>query len=769
VDNILSDDAANLVGAITASGQGSSVGVTATQSGAGVTISASAAGSSGNAITLTNNLSNITLASPLAGGGNGTDSATTFAYWSGTTYDSQTQLATDIATALGDNSTITGAFTIDSVNSPAGDIVISYTAPGTAGNGQTLTTSSFSALTGGTFSGGTAAGLGAGQYPAKYGFSATTASCSDYVIYPTGATGSTSQATIVAYTNLYGSSSTGCGASPGGAVPEVYWAYNTPVTVSSTSYYGVATLSPVINWSGTQVAFVESVTVSGTTTAYLVLLRMTNSGSAVTTATSETAAQYYNSGSGCAAPCYTTFSLATTDTNSPPFYDYAHDAIYVGDDLGKVHQFTTVFNGTPTVGSGFPVQVSTETSKQLTGPVVDPSSALIFVSDNSGYLHSITSSGGNLLTSGQMDYNGGFTDAPLVDTASTAYVYTFGQHSTATYINAFATSSSINGSTGTAKQIGSYASTSLPVYDGAFDNQHSAYNNGHLYFCALSSSSSAAYPTLYQIAMGSSGLSNSTVTLWNTLTNGNATCSPVTEFYNSPTDYAYVSVTANGSNTDCTGACLYNFSLPTTGNGTAGAATAGLAVADGASGVIIDNNVASGTLAGASQIYFSSLGSETCSTSGGTGACAVQASQSNPSGPDYGTGSVTVNATDLGLTDGDTVTIGPTGSTIIYTAQADGNLCGSGPCFWDGGTTDTYAAESLYAAITNNPGNCPTANEGSHWTNTCFTNVTAANPYVSATWAGVTINLTNSLGSNLIFTTNNTSDITLVPNTGVLP
>jgi hypothetical protein len=52
------------------------------------------------------------------------------------------------------------------------------------------------------------------------------------------------------------------------------------------------------------------------------------------------------------------------------------------------------------------------------------------------------------------------------------------------------------------------------------------------------------------------------------------------------------------------------------------------AATGGTSGVVIDNTVGSGTLPGASQIYFSTLGNQPCSTSGGTGGCAVQASQS---------------------------------------------------------------------------------------------------------------------------------------------
>ncbi len=57
-------------------------------------------------------------------------------------------------------------------------------------------------------------------------------------------------------------------------------------------------------------------------------------------------------------------------------------------------------------------------------------------------------------------------------------------------------------------------------------------------------------------------------------------------------------------------------------------ATFSVAAAGGTGGIIIDNNVGSGTLAGASQVYFSTLSNQTCTTSATTGGCAVQASQS---------------------------------------------------------------------------------------------------------------------------------------------
>jgi hypothetical protein len=50
-----------------------------------------------------------------------------------------------------------------------------------------------------------------------------------------------------------------------------------------------------------------------------------------------------------------------------------------------------------------------------------------------------------------------------------------------------------------------------------------------------------------------------------------------------------------------------------------------LPVAGGASGIIMDNIVGSGVLAGASEIYFSTLSTGGCGAGNG---CAVQASQS---------------------------------------------------------------------------------------------------------------------------------------------
>ena len=94
-------------------------------------------------------------------------------------------------------------------------------------------------------------------------------------------------------------------------------------------------------------------------------------------------------------------------------------------------------------------------------------------------------------------------------------------------------------------------------------------------------------------------------------------------------DWIFLSVSAGGDNTGCTGACLYNYSTTT---GTAPAnSIAGIGRRGGTSGVVIDNSV---TGAGGSQIYYSTLATQACTGNGTTGSgtqvCAVQTSQSNP-------------------------------------------------------------------------------------------------------------------------------------------
>ncbi len=275
------------------------------------------------------------------------------------------------------------------------------------------------------------------------------------------------------------------------------------------------------------------------------------------------------------------------------------------------------------------VQVkSTTTAAVLTGPVLDPNSpGDIYVGDSTGYLWQVTT-GGTVTQSALLAINtGGVVDAPLVDsTASTSKVYVFAGDSNDNSGNSqvfqFATGFASGNNPTTVETLGSGASTTK-LYIGSFDNTHYTGNGttGNLYVCGYHSTGTT--PRLFQVVMNATFNSGAVNTI-DTPASGTATCSPVTEFLGNAHDWIFLSVTANGQDTGCSGACLYNYNVSTTPS----AATAGLAATGGTSGIIIDNSASSPT--GASQIYFSTLSSGTCTTSTGTGGCAVQASQAAP-------------------------------------------------------------------------------------------------------------------------------------------
>jgi hypothetical protein len=226
----------------------------------------------------------------------------------------------------------------------------------------------------------------------------------------------------------------------------------------------------------------------------------------------------------------------------------------------------------------------------------------------------------------------GIQDAPLIDSASTtSYVYVVNPYGGTTgnpaYLNVFTTT--LSGSDyGTPLALTTTGNTSLKIYNGAFDNRHTTSSNGNYYVCATDVTSGSADTTLYQVTLSGSGSPTLTLHPYNQVSTSNTspTCSPVTEFYDGTHDWVFLSVNANGQSiTGCTtGACLYNYSVPTSGSGTSGSVTAGLAVTGGSSGIIIDNSSASP----GSNIYFNSLAQESCN--GSTTGCAVQASQAAP-------------------------------------------------------------------------------------------------------------------------------------------
>ena len=316
--------------------------------------------------------------------------------------------------------------------------------------------------------GGTGAKIGPGFFPAKYSFntSSTSASCAnDYVAFNTSLVGSATQASVMAFSNLYSSCT--------GTSPSVLWAYNTG---------GTALPSVTLSLDGTQVALMQNVG----TTAHLVLLKwhagpatgsftatLTIGSATITTATpqfsaadvgahitatgipantyitaqtgtSATLSQNATAGGAhtvtihaetatapgvpptatsasayrtCTAPCMfsfvfgaTTPATTLTDSNSSPFVDYGNDALYVASDGGYLHKYSGVFLGaTPAevTTTGWPALTATAI---LSGPVYDPGSTTVDVvssydgTSNGGRLHSLsaTTGSGSALDSDQL-------------------------------------------------------------------------------------------------------------------------------------------------------------------------------------------------------------------------------------------------------------------------------------------------------------------------------------------------------------------------------
>lgn len=623
-------------------------GITATSSGAVVTVTARTVGSSGNSIAIADGLSNFTWSGPdLSGGTDGTTSGTTFAYWSGAAAASMTQLAANIATAINANTTLG---TLVSATPVGSQVIVTALMPGTVGNTYATTAS----LTGFTWTGATLTGgldgatVQPNMAPAKYSFGTTTASCSDFVVYPTGTAGATRAASIAAFSNLY---TVGCT----GTVPSPSWAYNTG---------GMVTTSPVLSLDGSQVVFVQ---VSGTT-ASLVLLKWAPDAGTLTmpvTLSSQTAASYR----GCTAPCMLTlpFNGNRNDTFSAPFYDYLGDAAYVGDDSGYLHKFTGVLNGTPAeVTSTWPVNLGTN---KLSSPVYD-GTAYVIVGDFGGVLHSVTAATGAIHGT-TVSVGDVIADAPLVDgNAGTVYAFvTTGnvtyQHNHNAVFKLPTNFTSITAPTAAVFEPLGSGAAGYYLYAGTFDNVYysSAAHTGNLY--VVGNTSTAGGATLYRIPITASSMGTPVSAVTGLNSGSRPFPSPVSEFCNNGasactsdgtkttagTDYVFFSVNrgnvAGCTNTAGNGCILsYNVSNPTgvviSGTGL-NVTTPGTNGCWATGGIVVDNSVPTGTLAGASQTYFIGLGgnaaggptlgtktSSNCTSGTAATISATQASQSNP-------------------------------------------------------------------------------------------------------------------------------------------
>jgi hypothetical protein len=427
-------------------------------------------------------------------GTDGTSSGTGWAYWSGAGEAPDATVAANIAYSINNNTTLK-----TQVSAVATGTKILVTAL-TEGASYVVTKTNFSALSWSPTSttGGAQSTVQPNTYPAKYGASLTSASCGDFIIYPTGMTGSSSAASIVAYDNLYSSCSSD------GTVPSEDWAYNTG---------GAVTTSPVLSLDGSQVAYVQS---NGTTASLVLLKWAANSGTltAPATITSESASTYR----GCSAPCYVSLALSGSpnDTFSAPFADYDNDIIYVGDDSGSLHQFTGVFQGTPAEStSPWPVHLG---ANKLSSPVYDSATGFeggyIFVGDMGGVFYSVGSGYGGT-ASGTIYGNTGslgnaIADAPLVDSwegTEFVFVTTNGSYSWTGYdgVWEFVSVFTDLGTPGVVP-VG-VGGAGYYLYAGAFDNVYFDSGNpaaGNIY--VVGNTGVAGGATLYQVKIAYSSL-----------------------------------------------------------------------------------------------------------------------------------------------------------------------------------------------------------------------------------------------------------------------
>jgi hypothetical protein len=246
--------------------------------------------------------------------------------------------------------------------------------------------------------------------------------------------------------------------------------------------------------------------------------------------------------------------------------------------------------------------------------------------------------------SAQLDYNLGIYDVIVDPAAEMVYAFVGADDSTNCSGGSCAAVFQLpptfgSGASGTEATVGAgYES----VFAGSFDNQYYISGDppsGHLYVVG---GTGPQNNTLYAITINNNVMTSGAATagpeLATNYTNGYyAAGLPITEFCNDGgnpctsdegPDYLFVGVLAYGeqfASNPCTDqsesiGCAMGFTAPTSGViSTSASPNGALPESGGPSGVVIDYS---------SNIYFSTLYNQTCTTSGGTGGCAVSATQS---------------------------------------------------------------------------------------------------------------------------------------------
>jgi hypothetical protein len=258
----------------------------------------------------------------------------------------------------------------------------------------------------------------------------------------------------------------------------------------------------------------------------------------------------------------------------------------------------------------------------------------------------VSASSGTTTVSAQLDKKLGIWDGPLVDsTAQRVYVFVGNDGQTFVCTNSIFGSSAA-GCSGvfqfsTNNNLGSDAEAVLststqsgwnPILAGTFDNIYfssatPSSPTGHLY--SIGTTGKGVAQSLWQIPISSNAMGTpaNCLTVGNNNTVENFTspvASPITEFFNGSNDYIFLGVPSS-STSGCSSGCVAGYNVASGSCPTS--ATGILAASSGPGGIIVDNSVGSGTLAGASEIYYTTLSSGSCASGD---LCGVQATQSAP-------------------------------------------------------------------------------------------------------------------------------------------
>ena len=420
------------------------------------------------------------------------------------------------------------------------------------------------------------------SYPSKFSFdSGGTPSCAnDYVVFGLNIAGTTSQANLIGFNNLYSGTLPDGLCGTGG--PNVMFAYNITTTTN-----GKILLSPVISEDGTKIAFVESSGGPTPSTVFHVLTWTRGQGTITSPA---------NPGSAM-----TSLTLAAADsTTSAPWVDYASDTAFLGVDGGDMYSIFPVFGaGTPAVVAGWPITVSG--GQRLSPPVLDNRLGLLMVGSTSGKIFQV-----NIITPAvtQTLIVGAKPDssidaAPIVDvTNGTTFVVSGDDGTSAVLVEVDTATLTLLSKA----RIGLGASTGtvLSIQQPALDNNY--YNgqaNGVIRVCGTGASDT----TPWQYSFGFTGKIMNTLPVFSQqlVNSTGATCTGWTEFFNpnvgGGTDFFFFGITQ-----DCTGTGTSGCVVART---TDIAPLVTVPITGGPSGIVIDNY---STDPQASSLYLSAIG-----------------------------------------------------------------------------------------------------------------------------------------------------------------